>query len=95
MQLLRLRLGQHAERHAGLEPERFDALDHGANLIEIAILRRAPGGAHAEAAGAGVARGARFGEHLVERHQLLGIARRCRNGRSADNRRSPRGSRRS
>ena len=72
-QLLRLRFGQHAERHAGLEAKGFDPLDHRANSVEIAILGRAPGGAHAKAAGAGIACGTRLGEHLVERHQLLGI----------------------
>src|SRR5580700_9660133 len=56
----RLAGGEHAERGAGLEPERLDALDHGADRIEIAILRLAPRRAHAEAAGAAGLRGARF-----------------------------------
>src|SRR5271170_2219023 len=53
---LRLRAGEHAERGAGLEPERLDALDHGADGIEIAVLRRAPRRPHAEAALAAVLR---------------------------------------
>ena len=67
----RLAGGEHAERGAGLEPERLDAFDHGADRIEIAILRLAPRRAHAEAAGAAGFRRARFGEHRVERHQLF------------------------
>ena len=65
--------GQHAERHAGLEPHRAHALDHGADLVEVAVLRLAPGRAHAEAAGAGILGGLRLGQHLVEAHQLLGL----------------------
>ena len=49
----RLRGIEHAERGAGLEPERFDALHHGANFIEVAILGLAPRGAHAKAARTG------------------------------------------
>ena len=67
----RLSVGQHAERDAALEPQRLDARDHGADLLDVAVLGRAPGGAHAEPAGAGLARGARFVEHGVERHQLF------------------------
>ena len=58
--------GQHAERGAGFEPERFHALDHRADLVEVAVLRLAPGRAHAEAAGAGLLGRARLGEHGVE-----------------------------
>ena len=70
---LRLRLGQHAERGAAFEPERAHAFDHGADLLEVAILRLAPGGAHAEAARAGALGGARLGQHGVDAHQLLGL----------------------
>ena len=68
-----LRVRQHAERDAGLEPHRAHALDHGADLVEVAVLRLAPGRAHAEAAGAGILRGLRLGQHLVEAHQLFGL----------------------
>ena len=68
----RLRRREHAERRTGLEPQRLDALDHGANAVEVAVLRLAPSRAHAEAAGAGRFCRARLGEHGVERHQLLG-----------------------
>ena len=64
---------EHAERGAGLEPERLDARDHLADLVEIAVLGLAPGRAHAEAARAGRLGGARLGEHRVDRHQLLGL----------------------
>ena len=37
------------------------------------LLRRAPGGAHAEARGAGVLRGLRARAHFIERHQLLAL----------------------
>ena len=68
-----LRRGQHAERRAGLEPERLDAGDHRADLIEIAILRRAPGGAHAEARRAARLRRSRLGDDGVAPHQLAGF----------------------
>jgi hypothetical protein len=64
---------QHAERGAGFEPDRLDAFDHGADLLEVAVLRLAPGRAHAEARGAVRLRRARFGEHGLDRHQLLGL----------------------
>ena len=92
---LRLRRRQHAERDAGFEAQRLDAFDHGADLIEIAVLRRTPGRAHAEPAGAGSLRGTRFGQHGVERHQLFRAHAGHRTLRFADNRRSPPGSRRS
>src|SRR5260370_554407 len=57
---------EHAERGGGLEPERLDAFDHGADLIEIALLRRAPSRAHAEPARARALRGPRLGDDRVE-----------------------------
>jgi len=65
------RLGgsEHAERGTGFEPRRPDAFDHGANGIEIAILRRAPRCTHAEPAGTARAHGACFGEHRFERDE--------------------------
>ena len=41
-------------------------------MLDVAILGRAPGRAHAEAAGAGGLRGAGLGQHGVEAHQLFG-----------------------
>src|SRR5262249_58507928 len=67
----RLLRREHAERGAGLEPERPDARDHRADLVKIAVLWFAPGRAHAEAAGAGVLRRPRLRQHGVERHQLF------------------------
>src|SRR2546429_3739535 len=51
----------HAERGAGLEPDRFDARDHLAHLVEVAVLRLAPRRAHAEAARARAFRRPRLG----------------------------------
>jgi len=56
---------------AGLEPQRLDALDHGADRLQIAILRRAPRRAHAEAARPGRARGTRLDQHRLDLHQLV------------------------
>ena len=52
---------EHAERDAGLHAQRLHALDHGADLVEIAVLRRTPGRAHAEARGAAGLGRARLG----------------------------------
>ena len=64
---------QHAERGAGLEPQGLDALHHGADGIEIALLRAAPCRAHAEARGAAGFRRTRLAEHRVEAHKFLGL----------------------
>src|SRR2546422_1041969 len=66
-----LREVKHAERGTGLEPERADARNHGADPVEIAILRLAPGCSHAEAARARALGGSRRGEDGVEVHQLF------------------------
>src|SRR5262245_47851017 len=50
LETLRLRLRQHAEGRTAFEAERAHALDHGADLLKVAILRLTPGRAHAEAA---------------------------------------------
>ena len=67
-----LRSCQHAKRDAAFQPKSAHALHHGADRIEIAVLGRAPGGTHAEARGAGVAGGARFGQHSRQLHQFCG-----------------------
>ncbi len=72
----RLALREHAERGAGLEPDRFDARDHLAHLVEVAVLRLAPGRPHAEAARARVFRRPRLGDDGVEAHQLFRLDRR-------------------
>ncbi len=64
---------EHAERHAGLHPECAHALDHLTNAIKIAILWRAPSRAHAKASRAGGLRGAGFGQHGLDAHQLGGF----------------------
>ena len=55
----RLLVGQHAERRAGLEPERAHLAHHRDDGFELPVLGRAIRGAHAEARRAGRARGAR------------------------------------
>ena len=72
-QALRLRRRQHAERRAGLEPERRDAGDHLDDLVEVAVLGTAPGRAHAEARRAGIARGARARDDGRGLHQRLAL----------------------
>ena len=48
-----------------------DAFHHGADLLEVAVLGRAPGRAHAETARARRLGGARVRQHDLEAHQLL------------------------
>ncbi len=64
--------GEHAERGAGLQTERFHALDELGNLLDVAIPGRTPGRSHAEAGGPGVFRPPRLGQDRLLRHQLLG-----------------------
>ena len=81
-----LRLGQHAERHAGFHVERADALHHGQHAVEGgAVLHFAPGRAHAEARRARILGDARLRQHVVHVEQrfarepgLLGVMRRLR-----------------
>ena len=68
-----LRRRQHAERRAGLEPERCDPFDHLDDLVEVAVLRASPGRAHAEARRAGLARGARARDDRGRFHQRLAL----------------------
>ncbi|ABA47844.1 hypothetical protein BURPS1710b_0571 [Burkholderia pseudomallei 1710b] len=70
-QRLRLVFLEHAERHARLEAHVLHAADHFLDRLDVAILRVAPRGAHAEARRAVFLRGARGGEHRVHLHQLL------------------------
>jgi hypothetical protein len=66
-------LGEHAEGAAGLEAELLDALDHVDDALEGgAIFDLAPGGAHAEAGGAGLAGAPCGGEDLIDLEQALG-----------------------
>src|SRR5665213_3821847 len=73
LEALRLIAGQHAERGAGLQAERLDAFHHGANLVELAVLGRTPGRAHAETRGAAGLGGTRFAEHRLEAHEFCGF----------------------
>ena len=52
--------------------ERLDALDHGDDRVHVAVLRTAPGGAHAEARRTGILGGLGLGNDLLDFHQLLG-----------------------
>src|SRR6476620_5841731 len=71
-ELLRLRGGEHAERCASLQTESLDALHHSTDLLQVAILGRAPGSSHAEAGRPRGFRRARFREHRVESHEFFG-----------------------
>src|SRR5512139_3737609 len=64
----RLIAAQHAERDASFHSKRLYALDHLADLVEIAVFRRAPCCTHAEARGPAGFRCARFGEHGIDIH---------------------------
>ena len=64
---------EHTQRGAGLQAQRLDAFDHGADGFEIALLRRTPRGAHAEARSAAGLGRTRLGKHRLDRHQLLGL----------------------
>src|SRR4029450_8251881 len=72
-ELPRLLRREHAERGAGLEPERAHAMDHRTHLVELAVLRLAPGPPHAEAARTRIAGCPRLPEHGLEAHQLLSL----------------------
>ena len=65
--------GEHAERRAGFQAERLHLADHRGDLRDVAVLRRAPRGAHAEARGAGVARLAGLRDHVLGAHELRGF----------------------
>ena len=71
LQALCLGRRQHAKRDAAFQAQRLDAFNHGADRVQILVLGAAPCGAHAEARGPGIARGARLGQHGVQRHQLF------------------------
>ena len=55
---------QSAKYDTGVKAERLHALDHRADVLDVAILRRAPGRAHAEAARARRLRRLRLAQHL-------------------------------
>jgi hypothetical protein len=68
----RLRV-EHAERARFEASCMRRAVSHRAHCVEIAVLWLAPGRAHAEAARARSPSRTRFGEHRIERHELLGL----------------------
>ena len=75
LERLGLAVAQHAERAARLEAERLHFPDHREHRLEIAVLRSAPRGAHAEARRALRLRGARGRHDRVETEErLLGDA---------------------
>ena len=73
LEALRLGCGQHAERGAGLEAELLDTCDHAHHPLEIAVLRLAPGRAHAESAGAGRLRLRALRASTARGHEFLGV----------------------
>ena len=64
---------QHAQRDAGLQPQRLDLAHHLAHRVEVAVLGAAPGGAHAEAPRPAVAGGARRRRDRFDIHQPGGL----------------------
>ncbi len=66
-----LGLGEHAEGHAGLESQRFDAFDHFDDMGQVAVLRRAPGCTHAEASRSFVTGCAGGFEHAFDFQQFF------------------------
>ena len=62
---------EHAQGGAGFHAQGAYAADHFRDLCHIAVLRRPPGGAHAEARGAGGLGLRGFVQHILERHQFL------------------------
>ena len=71
LQRVGLRSTQHAQRGAGFQTEAFHRAHDLGHFHHIAILRAAPGRAHAEAAGAGILRRLRTLQHCFHAHQFL------------------------
>jgi hypothetical protein len=71
LQRLCLAGAEHAERRAGFQAQRVDRAHHVGDLLDVAILRRAPGRAHAEATRAGLLGRARLGQYFLGAHQLV------------------------
>ncbi len=72
LQAFCLAFAQHAERGAGFQPQGFHLAHHFLDLIEVAVFRLTPCGAHAKTRRAmrlGLARGV---EHGIERQHFLG-----------------------
>ncbi|MPL79159.1 hypothetical protein SDC9_25034 [bioreactor metagenome] len=61
---------EHAQRHAGLEPQIGHAPHHVAEPVHVAVLGAAPGGPHAEALRAGGLGAPGGGQNLLRRHQF-------------------------
>ena len=73
----RLIVVEHAERDARFHAERAHAADHRQHVVERgAVFDLAPGGAHAEAGGAGGPGAAGGVEHLGDGERALGADRR-------------------
>ena len=70
-----LRLGriEHAQRHAGLQPHGLHALDHGDDLVHVAVLGAAPRRAHAKTLRARRLGLGRCRQNGLNVHQLLGL----------------------
>ena len=70
-QLCRLLFLQHAQGHAGLQPEGFHLPDHIQNIGHVFLRRTAPGRAHTEPGGALLLCRLSLGHHLLDFQQLL------------------------
>ncbi len=62
-------LRQHAQRHAGFQPQGFHGRHHFRHATDIAILGAAPGRPHAESGRAGTARPLCSGDDLLQLEQ--------------------------
>ena len=72
-QFLGLLARQHAERRAALHAEGLHLADHRRHHLDVALLGRAPRGAHAEARRAGFARGLGARGDIRDGHQRLAL----------------------
>ncbi len=72
---------QHAQRGAGLQAQALHGRNQLGHLLDVAVLGRAPGRAHAKAGGAGIPGGLGGGGDLLHVHQLLRLHARVEGGR--------------
>jgi hypothetical protein len=70
LECLRVRCGEHAQGAAGLQAQRLDFRYQGGNAFDVAVLGRAPCGAHAETCGASLLRSDGRGAHCLHIHQF-------------------------
>jgi len=69
LQLFGLAVLEHAQGDAGLQTQGLDGGNHFGDLVQVLVLRTAPGGAHAEAGCAPVLGGLGGLEHVIQGQQ--------------------------